>query len=149
MDTAEKVARELADSARKSIRMNEPLMERYYEHNELHFTVNIIAKENGKHCQYWGGIHELLSGHPNMMDSFESFTNGNLNGDFSMKYDHENRKTLELGSITIDLQNPRVLVVFPGNNNIVKYDLRDVAVACVVFYRAAGEFVPSDAAGKA
>ena len=83
-----------------------------------------------------------------MMDSFESFTNGNLEGNFTMPYDHARRKTLELGSITINLQNPKVVAVFPENKQ-AEYDLKDVAVACAVFCRALGEFVPSDAAGKA
>ena len=148
VDTAEKVAREIADSARKAVRANDSIMDKYYEHDTLHFTVNIIAKGNGKHCQYWGGVHELLGSHPNMMDSFESFTNGDLKGDFSMTYDRERGKTLELGSITIDLQNPKVVVVFPGNKK-VEYNLKDVAVACAVFYRAMGEFVPENAKRKA
>ena len=145
VEASEKVAREIADSARKAVRMNEPLMDRYYEHDTLHFTVNIIAKGSGNHCQYWGGIHELMGGNPSMMDSFESFTNGNLEGNFTMPYDHARRKTLELGSITIDLQNPKVVVVFPDKKQ-VEYNLKDVAVACAVFCRAVWEFVSAGAA---
>ena len=127
------------------------LSAKYDEEYSINFKVEILGKEVwGEMCGAWGHVHEMFPmGKKEAWHSFESFTSGNLRAEYFVMREFYGKNTpIELGSIMINMQDPKVVVVFPGNKQ-VEYHFGDAHVACAVFYRAVGEFSPENAAGKA
>jgi len=147
VERSESIANAIAENVIRGVAGNSDLSAKYNAGYSVNFKVEILGKGVWREmCGAWGHVHELFPmGKMEAWHSFGSFTSGNLRAEYSVTKDFFGKNTpLELGAITIDFHDPKVLVVFPGNKQ-VEYHFGDVALACKMFYRAVREFVPENA----